>query len=201
MTTARERGVFDMLRLSTIRRWGIVEMVRDQSVAEHVYRVWVLAQDLYRIMEDTPHNSFEQRDTEFWALTHDMEEVYTGDLPSTVKVILEKLHPGINKMLKEEILSTYFPSLVGRMRGVDKTLAAYYVKIADIVESILYLRQYAMDPNHALQVESTLLSSLELILQEGSKAYKSVAWQRAEDWARDLLCPVPATPVPYSRLV
>lgn len=189
-----DKAVRDMLRLTTIKRWTIIEMVRDQSVAEHAYGVWVLANDLYRVMEDVPHNSFEREEVSFWALTHDMEEVYTGDLPSTVKEVVESIAPGALKTLKEKILMDHFPRLAARMRGVDRTLASTYVKIAEIVESILYVRSYAIDRNRAMEVENTLTAAMDSTLAEAERKYNSIPWDRAFNWVVDMLAREPLTP-------
>lgn len=189
MTTAKDRGIFDMLALTTVNRWAVVDMVRPQSVAEHSYRVWVLVQDLYELMFPVEHNSFEYQGAQWWALTHDAEEVYTGDLPTTVKLILEQLSPGITHKLKEAVLKDRMPVVLSRMRGIDGTFPAHLVKIAETVEAILYLREYCVSSNRKIEVENTLTSALNGHLKIASMKYHSLPWDRAWAWCRDLLAP------------
>lgn len=187
MTSAKDRGIFDMLALTTVNRWAIVDMLRPQSVAEHSYRVWVLTQDLYEIMFPVEHNTFEYHGAQWWALTHDAEEVFTGDLPTTVKLILEQLSPGITHKLKEAVLRDRLPVILSRMRGIDGTFPAYLVKIAETVEATLYLREYCVNANRRIEVENTLIQTLNDYLLAGSSKYRSLPWDKAKEWCRDLL--------------
>src|SRR5688572_14693816 len=171
MTSARDRGIFDMLALSTVNRWAIVDMVRPQSVAEHSYRVWVLVQDLYEMMFPVEHNSFEKASSETWALIHDADEVYTGDIPTTVKIALEKLAPGIVGRLKEVVLRDRMPQVLRKLRGLEGTLPAFFVKIADTVEAILYLREYCVSEARKAEVENTLMITLNSTLADVSRRY------------------------------
>lgn len=195
---AKDRGVFDMLGLTTVNRWAIVDMLRPQSVAEHSYRVWILTQDLYEVMFPVEHNTFEHRAAGDWALTHDAEEVYTGDLPTTVKMILEELSPGITHKLKERVLRDKLPAILARQRGLEGTLPAYLVKIAETVEAILYLREYGVNLGRKIEVENTLIGSLEHCLRDSAGRYKSLPWDKAEAWCKDVLAPAA---VPYTRVL
>lgn len=187
MSTVRERGVMDMLELSTINRWAIVDMFRPQSVADHTYRVWVLVQDLYEVMEDLNHNTFEKESTMMWAMIHDVEEVYTGDIPSVLKDILEKLSPGITTKLKEHVLAEKLPTVATRMRGIKGTLPDYYVKIADCVEAVLYARRYCTDLNRKAEVINYLDTKLEQVVEDVEKRYRSIPWDRCREWIRQVL--------------
>lgn len=195
MTTAKDRGIFDMLALTTVNRWAIVDMIRPQSVAEHSYRVWVLVQDLYTLMFPVEHNTFEYQGAQWWALTHDAEEVYTGDLPTTVKVILEQLSPGITHKLKEAVLRDRMPTVLTRMRGIDGTFPAHLVKIAETVEATLYLREYCVSFQRRMDVENTLITALNAQLKDATSKYKSLPWDRVHHWCRDMLAPQPVSQV------
>lgn len=180
-----------MLALSTINRWAKVDMLRPQSVAEHSFRVWVLVQDLYDVMFDIDHNSFEKQSTHEWALIHDAEEVYTGDIPSDVKQILEKLSPGVTDKLKEHVLRDRLPRILLKQRGLQGTLPYYIVKIAETVEAILYLREYGVNFIRKVEIENFNTDRLNVVLKDVSARYKSLPWQRAYDWVRDMLGPAP----------
>jgi 5'-deoxynucleotidase YfbR-like HD superfamily hydrolase len=197
----RDRGVFDLLALSTVNRWGIVDMLRPQSVAEHSYRVWVLVQDLYDVMFPVEHNTFEQRAASDWALTHDAEEVFTGDLPTTVKIILEEICPGITYKLKERVLRDKLPQILNRQRGLEGTLPAYFVKIAETVEAILYLREYGVNMNRKIQVENTLLGTLEAVIKDVAMRYMSLPWDKARDWCEEILRREPTVTIAESAFV
>lgn len=74
-------GLRSKLNLTYVPRWTIVPMMRHQSVAEHSFRVALIAQDLgWRI--NRPSLSLSAA---ICALSHDAEESVTGDIPSTAK--------------------------------------------------------------------------------------------------------------------
>jgi hypothetical protein len=187
-STIHSRGVSNMLRLSTISRWQIVETLKPQSVAEHSYRTWVLARDLYGHMTQINHNSFEHDGVLMWALEHDLDEVQSGDLPSTVKDVLEEISPGITKQLKERLLhDARLTSVAGRMRGLANTYAAIVVKIADIAESIIFISRYALNPAEGLLVRAYLQGKLLDVLADAEKRYPVAEWRRAREWLEELL--------------
>lgn len=185
-----------MLSLSTINRWAKVDMLRPQSVAEHSFRVWVLVQDLYDQMFDIDHNSFEKQSTYEWALIHDAEEVYTGDIPSDVKDLIEHIAPGVLDKLKDHVLRDKMPAVLTKQRGLKGTLPAYLVKIAEICETILYLRAYGSDYVKNTEVEGFNRHKLNTLLADLSNRYRSVPWQKAYDWVGEVLTPQLTPPIP-----
>lgn len=87
----------DLLHLTYVPRWGVVPMLRHQSVAEHTFRTMVIAQELWRrifviLPEDfdlgCPPADFEHRLT-YLAMLHDAPECRTGDIPSPLKSEIE----------------------------------------------------------------------------------------------------------------
>ena len=160
-----------MMKLTDVERWVIVPVTRRQSVADHSYRVWVLALSLYDAMVTVPHNSFERESVGYWALTHDVDEIWTGDLPSTVKDVLEELHPGIVKRLTEHILNKHLPTVAGTMRGLENTFAAQVVKIADCVEALTYYLRYSYNNRDKAVIEGFLRMKLHEAVSGASKKY------------------------------
>ncbi len=84
----------DLLNLSYVRRWVIAPMDREQSVAEHSYRVAVIVWGLHDILMDQMRGYKEGDEAVkvfgvdraiMLALTHDAYEVWTGDIPGTHK--------------------------------------------------------------------------------------------------------------------
>ncbi len=140
-----------LMRQTHIKRWGIVPMKREQSLAEHSFRVWCLALALYDTLIPIPHNSFERESVGTWALLHDAEEIWTGDLPSTFKRKLEEdFGKEVMKDLKMDVLQKHVPELAGQMRGIEGTFAACIVKIADAVEQVAYYRKFGYEQGAVL---------------------------------------------------
>lgn len=160
-----------LVKACDVKRWTIVPVTREQSIAEHSYRVWALALSLYDAMMTTNHNSFERESVGFWALTHDTEEIWTGDLPSTVKAVLEEIAPGVIKRLKERVLGDNMPGIAAAMRGLENTFAAQVVKIAECVEALSYYDRYSYNMRDRATITGFLRENLEKALVGAERKY------------------------------
>lgn len=158
------------LRLVHIPRWGIVPMLRHQSVAEHSYNVWLLAMDLYDTIYPVPHNSDERAAVSNWALCHDLCEVYSGDIPNTFKKNLEAVAPGAFARAEQEAMEGEMGSVVSLERGVRNTSAYLIVKIADKVEEIKFFNDYASGEARKMGVESKAWTRLGQAVGDLQKA-------------------------------
>ena len=124
----------DVMRMMVIKRWGIISMTRTQSVAEHSYNVAMMALNIY--------NNCRSLDVSverilILALTHDLPEIHTGDIPMSLKT------DDIKQAVKEYENATY-PKLSAFKRQ-SKEIELLVVKIADIMEAITYCRRYSDD--------------------------------------------------------
>lgn len=128
----------EKLRLMQVKRYPICHVNRDQSVAEHSYNVTLIAMEL----------AYEAGEPELvtevmkYALVHDMEEVYTGDIPSSFKRELRAKCPDVAPLLDSG-------------NKVDERVKQI-VKLADCIEAIYYLREFggsrlAEDVRHDIQ--------------------------------------------------
>jgi 5'-deoxynucleotidase YfbR-like HD superfamily hydrolase len=177
-----------LMRLTDVERWVIVPVTRRQSVAEHSYRVWVLALSLYDAMVVVPHNSFERDSVSYWALTHDADEIWTGDLPSTIKEVLEELHPGILKRLSDHVLSKHLPRLADTMRGLENTFAAAVVKIADCIEALAYYTHYGYNSRDKVVIDTFLRDRLKKALEGADRKYPNAGVRNVSvEWAAEAL--------------
>lgn len=175
-----------LLKATDVKRWTIVPVTREQTVAEHSYRVWALALSLYDAMVTTNHNSFERESVGFWALTHDADEIWTGDIPSSVKKDLEEIAPGAIKRLKEKVLSQNVPGVAAAMRGLDNTFAAQVVKIAECVEALTYYNRYSYNMRDRASINKFLRENLDNAIKGADRKYPaaginnvSAAWVEA----------------------
>lgn len=130
-----------VMKLSSIKRWGIIDMSREQSVAEHSYNVTMISLailDAYRDLgpQREPFPSHERRDLLVLALTHDLPEVFTGDIPTPVKTIIGTHLSAMEGRLFPR--STDFKSMVN-------PLLRKILKIADIIEAIQFGVRFCVD--------------------------------------------------------
>ena len=72
----------ELLRLSHVNRWGIVQTAVPQTVAEHSWRVWCLVRQWSEVVALTVE---EKAWAEELALMHDIPEIRTGDCPTPAK--------------------------------------------------------------------------------------------------------------------
>ena len=101
------------LCLSYVPRWVIVPMLRDQNVADHSWRVAIIA---YRLATVLGLDNKDRDDITIVAMWHDLDEVHTGDTPAT-----EKSRPIFNNM----------------------DVKAVIVKMADYMESLSWVEKWA----------------------------------------------------------
>ena len=73
----------DLLKLATVRRWHIVDIIKEQSVAEHSALVGYLALEVIRRSQtvDDQH----MIGALWWAMFHDAHEAVLGDPPGNLK--------------------------------------------------------------------------------------------------------------------
>lgn len=131
-------GAADYLKAQYINRWGIVNVAKQQSIAEHSFNVWVL------VSHWGPEvlNLQELQCAQEYALTHDLAEIRTGDFPTSFKNPLIK--EALDDMEKE--ICPQIP-VTPRIKQL--------VKFADTAESVLFLKLYGLG-KHADDVRELL---------------------------------------------
>jgi HD superfamily phosphodiesterase len=132
-----------LMRLSYVPRWCIIEMRRQQSVAEHTLRVVAMAREAaIMIMAE---KDFEVRiDMEYLltaALTHDAHEAETGDMPMTTKKRLNARN--------HELFSNPLHRPVNKLENV-------LVDAADVAESIIEVKRHMVQPKRAEEMATYL---------------------------------------------
>lgn len=176
-----------MLKLSTIPRWSIVEMHKRQSVGEHSFNTWILATSLYDYMFITPHNSYARESLAVWALTHDMDEVFMGDIPSPAKEIYSRLSPGINVLAKDEALKNTLPEIVSRARGLKDSLPYYLVKLADAVEALIFATIYTIRESDKQEVFEYIVPKTRETYTYAVQKNQALDWDRAREWLNSMV--------------
>lgn len=129
-------SMLDALRLSSIKRCGIIEMYRDQSVAEHSYNVAMLCMEIMNQMNPADVEFGMKQNIIEWALVHDLTEVVTGDIPTPFK---EAISEDIKRY--EEVC---FPKISVHKKSLSE-LELTIVKIADLLDAFQFITKYCAD--------------------------------------------------------
>lgn len=131
--TERLRNLYN---LSHVKRWSIVPTTRTEHVAEHSFRVAVLSDFMADRLEGV-------RLDRLWlirsALTHDLDECFTGDIPSPAKRILQR-KDDVLAMIEKEMIPT------DDITPDDKGRECFIVKIADLLDALWSVRMYGLAP-------------------------------------------------------
>lgn len=146
------KTVFERLRLCHVKRWHIVRVAREQTVAEHSYSVWVIVDDLLKFTDFT--NS-ERRLALDWALVHDEPEALFGDIPTPAKVASDKLGVAADELNRS---CSRWATLKNKCDNENKAICQL-VKLADITEAVWFLRQEGIG-YHAAEVLALLRKQL-----------------------------------------
>lgn len=127
-------------RLSVVKRWGTVQTIRQQSVAEHSYNVAIIAERIaYRLfpsgyLPDKGERIFGAVLTH--ALHHDRRESITGDLPSYAKPYFDE-----TAMINSIPAWKYDRETeIGEGSAGDIPWIKFIVKCADYIDACVFLR-------------------------------------------------------------
>lgn len=147
------RAASDVMRLGYIARWNLVPTIQKQDVASHSARValflcWAiekLANDTRFVLASTP---------EWWLTTltpmvmatsvlHDVQEVFTGDIPAPYKRMCASLKPP--QPLPDAYTGPPSPWLQQNDRLTD--LVKHLVKWGDVCETFAFISENNHTPH------------------------------------------------------
>lgn len=155
----------DLRRLSYVTRWGIVPRLRPQSVAEHSYFVAMYTDALCVALDLDPASRGEALR---YALQHDVDEGFTGDLPSPMKEHVRGL-------------SVLSDTVRGHILGVvpeanPTSRARAIVRCADLLDAVLWLVEEESLGNRKVEaLRQSLYASLISVAERlGDAAFQLV---------------------------
>lgn len=147
----------ELMRMSHVKRWGIVNTSRPQSLAEHSFNVILISTQLAQAMKwnGMMHPS-QLLHLVTWAMLHDSVEVFTGDTPTPHKAMLRQ--HGANLRAAEESYSRGYYEAANKARG---TVVAMVTKLADTMEAVHFLKDHGVGDHARLEVLPLLRQQLE----------------------------------------
>lgn len=150
----------DIFYLSSIKRWGVIDMSRDQSVAEHSYHVAIIAMEIgqfYFAESESPPIAELLK----WSLTNDLPELLTGDIPTPAKQYID-----LHQLDKEN-----FPEYTDYKEELDPNILIV-VKAADYIEALRFCVHYCCDTRRE-EVIADIISNFRDLLDENPLLLKS----------------------------
>lgn len=141
----------EKLRSGHVRRWHIVAVAREQTVADHQYRTAVIAKAMLEAMNMFDWNSNRTINTMEWARIHDQPEAIIGDMPANSKAMhspelaqaMFAVEAGIDSEWRELQECVHHPD--------GDPIAGLIVKVADLAEATNYIGIWGVGL-HARQV-------------------------------------------------
>jgi len=168
------KGFFD--RMSDVIRYSWTKVLNKENLAEHTYYVSIIADGIAEDLEKKFSLEIDRYKVLKYALYHDIEEIFTGDIVSPVKyksetlrkqfeevgnMILEeqlKSHFAWNTHISEMILSTHGAYETGKKEILENKI----VKLADILQAIWYtMSEKNLWNTHLVHITQNLIEILE----------------------------------------
>lgn len=143
------------LRAGHVRRWHIVAVAREQTVADHMHRVGVIAEEILRILGMFNWSDNLTLNVMRFAAIHDRHEFLLGDIPTPGKVLIADENKAPNNPIEDAActLDPEYSELVECF--AQYPLAGMIVKYADILEALNYVGIWGFG-SHARQVWSEM---------------------------------------------
>ncbi len=140
----------DILLAQNIHRWTIVATKTDQSLAEHTFNVVMIARAIASEAEVPDANIIK------YALDHDLDEIFTGDIPSPAKK-------------RMDIKTEYNGKNWEYLSEVERII----VKMADLMDALLFIKYNHLD-RHGKAVYERMRVTVDEYLEGMEKYYPHV---------------------------
>lgn len=127
----------DMLALSDVKRWVVVHTLRNQSVADHSFRVAIIAISICgRLGLPDQGAKWTLQQVITWALWHDVPEGLTGDIDGKFK----HSNPDVKLAITRAEMKA-FPWC-----EPENEIVRWIVKVADLIETSTFIQANATGP-------------------------------------------------------
>ena len=141
-------NVQDALRAQHTKRWTLVNTAKDQSIAEHMFNVAMIAR---HICAKAGIHGDEQNQITMAALLHDIDEVVTGDIPAPTK---GRIRHQLGKDVNDLEVTVDLHHKGNNNGSVIETI----IKYADYIESIWFIDENGIG-RHAGRVGRDLVDA------------------------------------------
>lgn len=115
-----------------VKRWTMVGVDKESTVASHSFGVAMIAMEIRKRMFNTAF--FTERDVCYYALIHDVKESYTGDIPTPTKAGMKEA--GFDP-------DNYHEDHIGEESPPGSVIPAI-IKAADLIENYIFISEHAI---------------------------------------------------------
>jgi hypothetical protein len=159
--------LYETLRAGHVHRWNIVATMRQQSIAEHMWNVTMIATTISRVLElqDSAPPGFVGL-----CLRHDRHEVILGDVPTPTK----------RKMNWDLIEAGSDPEYDNLKAHYRDTIYEHILKIADILEGEWFLLSWGVPSSHVSEILEELSDRYLAALAKGQRRWPTHNWKRVD---------------------
>lgn len=123
----------DQFRMSELKRWHVINTVREQTLADHSFQVAMLVGQMMIWDYERMWSDSNILNTIVAAMYHDAHEVHMGDTPTCAKQ-----HIAVDAV--EYYVPPYWRAYL-RITESHRDRAKYLIKLADSVEALVWLSQ------------------------------------------------------------
>lgn len=173
----------EKLRTGHVKRWQIVRVAREQTIAEHMYRVNRIALHIAHKFDLTPADLDLISE---WALVHDMPEVITGDIATPTKMAMRKAVPDSDPIKHIELELDVDYHYLYQLCKTQHPIVLAIVKLADLIEAVDFLKVEALG-THAKRVQLSLQESFFDAIKAYWEEWPEHNWQLALDIYMELI--------------
>ncbi len=181
---------FDIRNLpfaGTVTRWHSVNCHRYPSIAEHSALVALYAREIAARVH--PDISAEQQVLLYeLALTHDLSEIVTGDMPSPIKRALRQHFSGQPSPI-DQLERAICPDAAERedqAKQADQAFLYHFLKLADILDALVVIQQEGKG-SARISISQERGQAFDALVEKASQAFPHLNWRGAQE-VRQLVC-------------
>jgi len=173
----------DLSRAGHVTRWHTVRTVRQQTLAEHLYLVTVVAQAMLEKISSTSPSNADRWKLASWTLRHDSPELVLGDIPTPMKHLMREY---AGRDVIADIEADICVDFQRSKDRIDTTYLARVAKLADIADAISFIAAEGTN-EHARVIEKKTRVLFEKQLDLAKREYPGYEWAGADDVLQELL--------------
>lgn len=141
-----------LYHLNSLKRYNNIPRLKQESLAEHLYYTSIL---ITKLLENTNLSVELKYSLLTYTLVHDIQELYTGDIPHNVKKDSPELKTLLSNLEDSWLQKTVYYNLIKQFEvesGKNHNLHELF-KLADYLQVIMYTQEELKYGNKHIEIE------------------------------------------------